>query len=345
MSAPVFVPLGGGGRRPGPIPIVPDGPEPQAPWIGPRGERMERLEFHITYSCPERCAFCSEEHRMAAFHRFPVTYGRVLRVLREHAARGVTSVHFTGGEPTIHPHFVEILQAARRLGMRTSIGTIGTRLAERDFAARAMPHLDEALFSVHGPDAPTHDALAGREGSFDRVTRAARNASDLKPGFRPFVNTVLTRRNLDRLVDTARFAREELGAALLVVSNVTPEGLGHDDYEALAVRLADVLRIAERVVEAAGDGTIVRFFGLPMCALGGARMHSNDLFWNPRVTVEWAARPGRVSLDPIWSWAPDRKRVRVEACSRCRYRGVCAGVMDEYVRRYGAEEIRPLESR
>ena len=32
----------------------------QAPWIAADGRKIERLELHLTYTCPERCAFsCS----------------------------------------------------------------------------------------------------------------------------------------------------------------------------------------------------------------------------------------------------------------------------------------------
>ena len=68
----------------------------EQPWIGPNGQVMRRLELHLTYTCPERCVFCSEEHRMEQFRAFPVTFGRVATVLRQHARRGVTNVHFTG---------------------------------------------------------------------------------------------------------------------------------------------------------------------------------------------------------------------------------------------------------
>jgi len=312
------------------------------PWLHPEtGQPMRRLEFHITYHCPERCAFCSEEHRMAAYNPFPVTFGRVARVLREQAERGVESVHFTGGEPTIHPQFVEILQLAKKLGMRTSIGTIGTRLADPAFAARALPYLDEALFSLHGPEAATHDALTGRPGSFDRLSRAMENASAY-PGFRRFVNTVLVRDNAARVVETTRLARER-GAELLVISNVTPEGAGEDAYPRLTLRLDEVRDLVPAVLAEAGP-MIVRFFGLPACALGEARMYANDIHWNPRVTFEWVRHPDRVSLEGLYSWLPDRKRAKVTACGSCSWNRLCHGVFARYVELYGEAELHALES-
>ena len=119
------------------------------PWIGPNGEKMERLELHLTYTCPERCVFCSEDHRMTKYKQFPVTWGRVATVLRRHAENGVKNIHITGGEPTIHPRFIDVLRLSKKLGMRTSVGTIGTMLSRPEFAKEALPFLDEALFSIH----------------------------------------------------------------------------------------------------------------------------------------------------------------------------------------------------
>lgn len=310
------------------------------PWIGPHGEVMRRLELHVTYTCPERCVFCSEEHRMQRYRPYPVTWARVATVLRTHAQRGIRAVHLTGGEPTIHPRFVEILMLAHKLKMRTSVGTIGTMLARGDFAQRALPWLDEALFSLHGPDAATHDAMTRREGSFEQVTGAMRTCLEAKPGFGAYVNTVVTAQNVDVLPDTVALA-DRLGATLVIVSNATPEGLALDHYAEQAVTLEKLAEVLPRV-PAAASRAIVRFFGVPMCILGEHRSLSNDLHWDPRVTVEWASAPGKVALDDFYNWAPDRKRVHVAECENCSHRGVCMGVFDRYAELYPTTALHAL---
>ena len=300
----------------------------EQPWIGPHGRVMRRLELHLTYHCPERCVFCSEDHRMTAFNAFPVTYGRVATVLRQQAARGITNIHITGGEPTIHPRFIDVLKLAKKLGMRTSIGTIGTRLADKSFAQAALPWLDEALFSIHGPTAEVHDALTRRKGSFQRVTTAMRNCLELQPNFGAFVNTVVTRKNIDVLPETVGMV-DAMGAQLVVISNLTPEGLGSDRYEELAVPLETLADVLPGVPERAHKA-VVRFFAVPMCVLGKQSMLSNDLHWDPRVTVEWAKKPGKVVFEGVYSWAPDRKRTHVSACEGCSARSMCMGVFERY---------------
>ena len=98
---------------------------------------------------------------MQRYRRFPVTFARVATVLRMHAKRGVTNLHLTGGEPTIFPRFVDVLRLAKKLRMRTSVGTIGTRLCDPAFAEQAMPFLDEGLFSLHGRTPPCMTAWPG----------------------------------------------------------------------------------------------------------------------------------------------------------------------------------------
>ena len=308
------------------------------PWIGPQGQRMRRLELHLTYTCPEKCVFCSEDTRMQTYRAFPVTWGRVAKTLRQHAERGVDHVHLTGGEPTIHPRFLQVLQLAKKLGMRTSIGTIGTRLARPEFAAQAIPHLDEALFSIHGPDASTHDALTRTPGSFDKQWRALELARSIRPDFRAAVNTVVCRDNIAMLPQTiARL--DEAGVGLIIVSNTTPEGAAADAYEDLAVPLADLARVIPKVH---AEQAILRFFGMPMCVLGRHRMLSNDLHWDPRVTVEWSSQPGKVVFDGEYSWTPARKRTHVEACDGCSMNGVCMGVYDRYAQLWPTPELEPL---
>jgi molybdenum cofactor biosynthesis enzyme MoaA len=313
--------------------------EGSIPWIDTNGKCMERLELHLTYTCPERCVFCSEEHRMRAYKQFPVTWGRVATILRTHAERGVKAVHLTGGEPTIYPRFVDVLELAKKLGMRTSVGTIGTMLRRPAFAEQALPFLDEALFSLHGPTAAVHDELTGRTGSFEQVTEALALCKAIKPHFSAFVNTVITNHNIHLLPDTVALAAS-LGATLIVVSNTTPEGLGEDRYEELAVPLSVLAEILPKVPARAQDA-IVRFFGVPMCLLGTHATLSNDLHWDPRVTVEWQTAPGKVAFTGIYSWAPDRRRVHTNECTKCNLKQVCSGVFDKYVDLWPTDALTP----
>lgn len=310
-----------------------------------RGERVrpERLEFHISYACTNSCTFCSEAHRIERWRDHPVTAMEVHRTLVSHARAGGSHVNLTGGEPSLHPAFVYALELARSLSMRTFVGTNGAGLADPGLAARAVPLLDELSLSLHGPDDAMHDRMTGRRGSFRDLMETLGNARRLNPRLEIFANCVVTRTNWNRVPDVLELCAT-LEIPTLILSNAAPEGRALDRYPRLAVPLErwrgaspGLARDAERL------GVTIRFFGLPMCALGEARMKSNDLHWDPRVTVERARGPhGSVRLSNVAALKPRRGRKYTRRCRGCIMREVCGGVFTTYVESFGDEEIRAI---
>ena len=306
-------------------------------------KRPERLELHLSYRCTNDCVFCSEHHRIETFRARPVTAAEAFSALVKHCAAGGSHVNFTGGEPTLHPHFIPLLSGAKNLGLRTYIGTNGVMLAREEFARAALPLIDELSLSLHGPDAKTHDAATGRKGSFRDIMAAAGLARRISPAAELMANMVVTKLNFKH-VPAVIFLCAKLGARQVLISNPSPEGKALDCYADIVVRLADWRGALDEIV-AAGDSNdvIIRFFGLPLCILGDWKQKSNDLFFDPRVTVERARRPnGRTGMSTIVTRRPRRGRRSVRACGRCVYKDLCGGVFTHYVRLFKDNEIEPI---
>jgi MoaA/NifB/PqqE/SkfB family radical SAM enzyme len=315
---------------------------PARPVVSGR-KRPERLEFHISYDCPNTCLFCSEAHRLERWQDAPVSAREVHRTIVSHARAGGTHINLTGGEPSAHPAFEYALELALAHGMRTFVGTNGARLADRAFAERIMPLLDELSLSIHGSSAAVHDRMTGRRGSFDDLVQTRRNAARCNTSISLFVNCVVTRRNFEDVPGVVDLCAR-LGVPMLIVSNAAPEGRALNGYARLAVRLGrwreEAPLLARRAAE---QGVRVRFFGLPLCALGDARMKSNDLHWDPRVTVERARGPrGSARLATIAALRPRRGRRYSRRCRGCLMHDVCGGVFSEYLETHGDEEIEAI---
>ena len=304
------------------------------------GRQHLYLRISVTDRCNYRCVYCMPSEGLKWKPKQDLLcYEEIARLVHIFVQMGIRHVRITGGEPTIHPRFIDALRLAKKLGMRTSIGTIGTRLCKEEFAQQALPFLDEALFSIHGPQADVHDTMTRRKGSFERVTAAMKMVVRLRPDFGAYVNTVLTRMNQEYLPETVAMA-DAMGAKLIVVSNTTPEGGGMDNYKDLAVSLEDLRRILPLAVSSANN-SILRFFGIPMCLLGEHASLSNDLHWDPRVTVEWQAQKNKVVFGGEYSWSPDRKRIHAPVCQDCSRSKVCMGVFEEYTRIWPVDALQP----
>ena len=68
---------------------------------------MPRIVIELTNRCNLSCGHCFDE-RHAATGDLPLTV--LEKVLREGKSCGIEQVSFTGGEPTIHRRFKEIIE-------------------------------------------------------------------------------------------------------------------------------------------------------------------------------------------------------------------------------------------
>ena len=90
------------------------------------GKKASPVMAHIslTNACNLTCSFCCFANRDIS-EKMPTE--KVFQALESFKAIGVTGVEFTGGgEPSIHPHFKEIVQYAKDLGFSLGICTNGS---------------------------------------------------------------------------------------------------------------------------------------------------------------------------------------------------------------------------
>ena len=180
-----------------------------------------RLSVELANICNLHCSYCfRSEDNLYSHHAafFPLELLR--RIIDEaRAAAQITLVNFTGGEPTLHPQFSQILETVGDRGLQASFVTNGWHF-ERTWPAlkanrKAVSHV---AFSLDGVDRETHDRWRGN-GSFDRLIRAFTRCYMAQL---PFAIKIVVRRDLvDQLERIAIFAAR-MGAAALNFVHVMP---------------------------------------------------------------------------------------------------------------------------
>jgi len=157
----------------------------------------KRNWVRLTYDCNNGCIFCldSQAHDGEMRDR-----EEIKQQILDGRRKGATRLILSGGEPTIHPQYVDFIKLGRLAGYR-KIQTVtnGRLFAYKPFLLRCLDAgLSEITFSVHGPNARIHDALVAVKGAFDQEMEGLRNA--LADG-RPIVNidVVINRGNVRQL--------------------------------------------------------------------------------------------------------------------------------------------------
>jgi len=192
----------------------------------------QRLSVELANICNLHCSYCfrSEENlysQRAEF--FPVELlRRVIDEARE--AAQITRVSFTGGEPTLHPQFADVLDTVAAADLQASFVTNGWHF-ERTWPALAAHRetISHVAFSLDGIDRETHDRWRGK-GSFERLVRAF---SRCYVAQLPFAIKIIVRRDLVHQLEQIAIFAARMGAAALNFVHVMPTSSGFENSLAL----------------------------------------------------------------------------------------------------------------
>jgi hypothetical protein len=97
----------------------------------------------ITSACNLDCPICYVHNKNdSAFHMGTEDFEKILEHLRTDHGGELDILNLTGGEPTVHPHFLDFLALARNAGVhRVTICTNGIRLAKDESLVRRLAEL------------------------------------------------------------------------------------------------------------------------------------------------------------------------------------------------------------
>ena len=151
----------------------------------------------LTNDCNNHCVFCLDT---MAFDGTVRPSMEIKAQIVEGRKRGATRLILSGGEPTIHPHFLDFVKLGRRAGYRkVQTVTNGRMFKYPEFLNRAADNgLDEITFSLHGHTAKLHDALVGTPGAFVEET-AGLKAALASGRFIVNVDIVINKQNVKHL--------------------------------------------------------------------------------------------------------------------------------------------------
>lgn len=162
--------------------------------VPPEAEEAGRLLFflELTPACNNACPGCSN---VFAHDRFPGPLSaREWSTVLDRIAPNAFYLELTGGEPTLHPEFEEIIEHIQGLGIPFNLFT-NARWPEPErlvsFLAGAQPN--RLLVSLHGISPPSHEAFTGVPGSFVETLDNIRRA--IEAGLTVTTSTVLTQYN------------------------------------------------------------------------------------------------------------------------------------------------------
>ncbi len=183
------------------------------------------IVWNFTNMCNLRCMHCYQRADRPTPDELSLE--EKLDVVDQLDRAGVAAVALSGGEPTIHPHFLRIVSELSSRGIYTAVATNGTRFANIDFLKKAVDAgLRYVEISLDSANPEKHDRFRGVKGAWKLAVKALENA--VKLGVNHAMAVTITKLNIDEIDDLLDLA-QSIGVKRVIFFNFVPVGRGEEN--------------------------------------------------------------------------------------------------------------------
>lgn len=316
----------------------------------------QALYLNLTYRCNSRCQFCAADIAYREDPRF-ITMDEVNDLIGNGS---YVDIFLSGGEPTLHPQILQILEACRDHSPCVTALTHGRSFHNRRYTeALLKAGLNYLIIPLYGYDAETHDSVTGTKESFDQTWKGLRNLQSFRDDVSFFVEIklLLTRHTAGLNPQIYRLLRDHVPDAVnqisvcpLIYSLSTKDVLGRYD-----VRFDEVKdSFYDFIDEVRSDGLFrLRLNEFPPCFFEGEELRAfahPQIGGQPCADTYWYGddhSPGRVDMDGGDFVKTKKGNSLVQCCRTCRYDSYCSSVITSffskaYLDQRAESEFRPI---
>ena len=337
----------------------------------------ERVDINVGYSCNERCSFCYYIQTIKDRQKEKdLTTDQVKSRMEYIRSKGIKTLEFTGGEPTIRTDLIELVKFAKSLGFESiSMISNGVRLSQPTYAKACVEAgIDDYLISIHGHEKGVHDRVTEIPGSFDKAVEAVKNL--MKYPVKVRANCVISGLNYKGSVETlALYHSLGLQTANFILFNPIVEADWRSAPE-LNVRYSDAAPYLKKAIDLYKDKInkiTVRY--IPFCLMQGYEQYVTNMpqiqydpdEWN--YLIRTTIREGKLittaalligmalyptkkrSLQHGWNtfkhegikyFLQIKNKTKGSECKKCSYNLICDGLWRKYEELNGFGELKAV---
>jgi radical SAM protein with 4Fe4S-binding SPASM domain len=130
---------------------------------------LTSLQIELTSRCNERCVHCYIPHENKLTDIEDSLFYSVLEQCKE---MGLLSLTFSGGEPMLHPHFIEYLRKAQEYDFAINVLSNLTLLNDNIVREMKANRLSSVQVSLYSMNPEVHDSITTVKGSFHKTKNA-----------------------------------------------------------------------------------------------------------------------------------------------------------------------------
>jgi sulfatase maturation enzyme AslB (radical SAM superfamily) len=235
-------------------------------------------------------------------------------------------IHFTGGEPTIHPQFLEVIKKVRKRFPKNKIviATNGRRFTYQNFTKSLFKINNIRLEIVlHGPNKKLHDGITRTPGSFEQTMKGLENIFKYKNQSHSVeIRHVLLKQNYKKLNQTYHLVKKFSDIERMVTIFPEYEGRAEKNIDLIGITYSEAVPFVEKATEKwKNEFRRFHLYHFPLCVI-------NSDYWNYVVRS-----------------VPREEMIFKKECDQCIYKEYCLGIQPEYKKNIGGDEFKPIKKK
>lgn len=307
---------------------------------------MKNLYLAIWYGCNQRCIGCPIFHNENKAHSLTVEDIRgFLDQIPEAQYRDGISVTISGGEPTLHPGFFEILDELRCRDVEVCILTNADAFGNREYCDAFLQHVDIlrtfVVTTIHGSNAEIHEAQNGTPGSLDRTISGLQYLSFR--GLNVSIKHCITGKNYEDTADFIRFIDDRFHPSVdIQLWGIDYAGLTREQAANLYLPFSQMQEKIEEALDVyleirSRNYRRISLHNIPLCAL-------DPYYWN--------LMPDATEQDFCYATYMDPTRRSDEVgddsgkfsarCRECDVAQYCSGAYRSLFTYFGDDTVTPI---
>lgn len=307
----------------------------------------KKVELNIGLVCNNFCKFCMNDEPLNK-RRF-VASAILKGELRNFYKEGYRIVGFLGGEPTIYPQLIEIIELSRKIGYQeVHLVSNGRRYADRNFLETLIRAGTTRFYvSIHSHKPQIEDFLTSVKGSFQEKIQGIsnlvffRNKGLIKDNI--LLNTVINKLNYQYLPEMLIFYRNNFDLVDFRFNFIRPAGRAINNFDLLVPRYLEIQKKLIETINLARKLKLnLTLEAIPFCFLSGIK-NFQEFVGEFKDGIR-QARFGTKDREDFFIENRRKKDLKEKnrSCRRCVYDSSCEGPWKNYVKVYNFEEFKPL---
>jgi len=299
------------------------------------------------YDCNNHCIFCADGEK----RKLPFPPSQKIFKMLEKWRKKTDSVLFCGPEPTINPELINFVKKAKNLGYtEIRLNSNGRLLSYFSFAKKLIESgVNEICISFHGSNKRVHEAQTRAPGSFNQTLKSCQNLSILKANhkFRWYINFTYNKMNAADIYKFLKLMLPFKGIHAINISAIMPKGRALKYFDIVVPTYSELAKRFKMAVDRLEQSAIfkknpkkelnIKFIGIPYCLMLG---YENYIGLYNELYLSFKDSRNKKSMD--FSEELDQEQIKGPQCRNCRYDNTCLGVWEEYIKRKGWKEFKPV---